>query len=56
MTGDYLSELEIPFAYSSVADRAEALSAGYQEHVAKPAHPHQIARVIARLRLPDSRA
>ena len=37
-------------AYSSVADRAEALSAGYQEHVAKPAHPHQIARVISRLR------
>jgi len=43
-------------AYASAADRAEALSAGFQEHVAKPAHPHQIARVIARLRLPDSRA
>jgi len=34
-------------AYSSSKDRAEALEAGYLEHVTKPAPPYQVARVIA---------
>jgi len=34
-------------AYASNRDREEVLAAGYCEHVAKPAPPYQIARVIA---------
>jgi signal transduction histidine kinase/ActR/RegA family two-component response regulator len=34
-------------AYSSTKDRGEALEAGYYEHMAKPAPPQQLARVIA---------
>ena len=34
-------------AYASTRDRKEALEAGYCEHVAKPAPPYQLARVIA---------
>jgi signal transduction histidine kinase len=34
-------------AYSSITDRSEALDAGFQEHISKPAHPDNLARVIA---------
>jgi signal transduction histidine kinase len=41
-------------AYASAADQAEALDAGYHEHVAKPVQPYQLARVIdASLRRPS---
>jgi signal transduction histidine kinase len=33
-------------AYASESDRAEAIEAGYQEHLAKPVPPYQLARVI----------
>jgi signal transduction histidine kinase/CheY-like chemotaxis protein len=33
-------------AYASAADHAEALAAGYHEHVPKPVQPYRLARVI----------
>jgi CheY-like chemotaxis protein len=34
-------------AYASVQDRLRALQAGYQNHVAKPVEPEELAAVIA---------
>ena len=46
--------------YASPVDRLRALQAGYQNHVAKPVEPHELAIVIASLTgrssLPDKRA
>ena len=35
-------------AYAQASDRARALAAGYQAHVAKPCEPDQLLRVLAR--------
>jgi signal transduction histidine kinase/CheY-like chemotaxis protein len=41
-------------AYASNADREEAIAAGYLEHVPKPVHPHNLARlIVAMLRPPN---
>jgi signal transduction histidine kinase len=46
--------------YASPVDRLRALQAGYQNHVAKPVEPHELAIVIASLTgrssMPDKRA
>jgi CheY-like chemotaxis protein len=36
-------------AYAGDADRAQALRAGFQRHVAKPANPRELLEVIADL-------
>jgi CheY-like chemotaxis protein len=36
-------------AYASAGDRAEALMAGYQAHLAKPVEPAELAAVVASL-------
>jgi PAS domain S-box-containing protein len=36
-------------AYGSSADRAQALSAGFDQHVAKPVRPAELASVVARV-------
>lgn len=41
-------------AYASTQDRDEAIEAGYHEHVAKPAPPYQLARVIVAALRPPS--
>jgi signal transduction histidine kinase/CheY-like chemotaxis protein len=41
-------------AFATSSDRAEALAAGYQEHVAKPVSPHRLARVIIAVLRPPS--
>jgi CheY-like chemotaxis protein/two-component sensor histidine kinase len=41
-------------AYASTADREEAMAAGYFEHVAKPVHPYNLARVIVAALRPPS--
>jgi CheY-like chemotaxis protein len=37
-------------AYASVNDRAAALAAGYQEHIAKPFEPETVVQIVAGLR------
>jgi signal transduction histidine kinase/CheY-like chemotaxis protein len=41
-------------AYASTSDRDEVLAAGYMQHVPKPVHPYNLARIIATALRPPS--